>query len=76
MNQIFGLTILVMSGIILNLSSGYFSQVGLLVGNYSHSEKPNNTNNYSQKSIHLNPYLIAARDDRIDDCLRSGKCKN
>jgi hypothetical protein len=76
MHRIFYLVMLVLPAIILNIGSTHFSSIYLFLNS---SLVPNSTQsikNQARSPIYLNSYLTAARDDRIEDCLRTGNCKD
>jgi hypothetical protein len=76
MNRIFYLVMLVLPAIFFNIGNNYFSSKNLLLNSSMTSNPTENIKKQEYSLIYLNSYLTAARDDRIEDCLRSGNCKD
>ncbi|AFZ00179.1 hypothetical protein Cal6303_1116 [Calothrix sp. PCC 6303] len=76
MHRIFYLVTLILPAIILSIGSSNFNQVNLFINSFIDPNSAESLKNQVQSPTYLNPYLTAARDDRMEDCLRSGNCKD
>jgi hypothetical protein len=76
MHRIFYLVMLFLPAIALNIGNSYFSGIHLFLNSSVDFNSSESLKKQGQNLIYLNPYLTAARDDRVEDCLRSGNCKD